>query len=164
MRLTKDEYFTTMAALVASRSTCKRRAVGCVLINARGHVLSTGYNGVPTGFAHCNAEERYETPTPRGVELRSYYPHACNGVAAASGTQLDACQAVHAEQNALLQCHDVWSIDTCYTTTLPCITCTKLLLNTSCRRIVFVDRYPHPEAERLWLSAGREYLQVKSPL
>lgn len=129
----KDTYFLRMATLVATRSTCLRRQVGCVLANDKGHVLATGYNGVPAGQAHCNYHDPfYETG----------YPHACVGAHAPSGTQLDSCDAIHAEQNALLQCRDVYQIDTVYCTTAPCATCTKLLLNTTARRVVFVDTYP----------------------
>ena len=147
-----------MAYLVAKRSTCLRRCVGCVLINARGHVLSTGYNGVAAGLPHCNEV------TSKGatrLEIRAQYAHACPGASLPSGEGLDLCQAIHAEQNALLQCRDVYEIDTAYTTTSPCMTCTKLLLNTSCRRIFFGELYVHstPQAE-LWTSSGRVWRSI----
>lgn len=141
MRPSKDEYFMQMAHLVATRGTCLRRQVGCVLVNARGHVLATGYNGVPAGVQHCNTHDPY---------FDTGFPHACAGATAASGTCLDACMAVHAEQNALLQCRDVWDIDTVYVTASPCITCTKLLLNTGAARVVFSSAYPSAESQALW--------------
>lgn len=52
-RPTKDDYFIQMAGLVSTRGTCIRRQVGCVLVNARGHVLATGYNGVAARQPHC---------------------------------------------------------------------------------------------------------------
>lgn len=140
-RLSKDEYFTEMAALVSQRATCARRRVGCVLVNSRGHVLATGYNGVPSGSAHC-----IDSP--------------CPGAAYPSGEGLDHCEAVHAEQNALLQCRDVFDIETAYVTTMPCMTCTKLLLNTSCQRIVYIESYPHSEAADLWIKNGRTIIQA----
>jgi dCMP deaminase len=140
-----------MAQLVASRSTCLRRSVGCVLVNARGHVLATGYNGVAAGDPHCNFHDEFDV---------TGFPYACEGAHAKSGTALDACGAIHAEQNALLQCRDVFEIDTCYCTASPCVTCTKLLKNTSCRRIVFVEAYPHGDARELWLlRSDREWTQ-----
>ena len=54
VRPPRDTYFMKMAALVAERSTCLRRSVGCVLVNGRHHVLATGYNGVASGLPHCN--------------------------------------------------------------------------------------------------------------
>ena len=125
-----DDYFLDMARLIATRGTCRRRKVGCVLVNSRRHVLATGYNGVPSGFYHC-------TDAP------------CPGADYVSGEGLDKCEATHAEQNALLQCHDVHDIHTAYITCAPCVHCVKLLLNTSCKRIVFGERYT-PQAEELW--------------
>jgi len=124
-----------------------------VLLNARGHVLATGYNGVAAGQPHCNDVD----DVGFGPVI---HPHACSGAASPSGTNLDGCQAIHAEQNALLQCRDVYSIHTCYVTASPCVTCTKLLLNTSCERIVFVEEYPHSDAQKLWESAGRQWEQL----
>lgn len=138
-RIGRDEYFMSIAELVARRSTCKRRQVGCVMVNARGHIVATGYNGVPSGFPHC-------------------IDHApCLGANLPSGQGLDQCFAVHAEQNAMLQCADVFAIDTCYTTASPCIQCIKLLLNTSCREIVFRVEYPHGESKILWEQGGRTW-------
>jgi deoxycytidylate deaminase len=51
-----------------------------------------------------------------------------------SGEGLDVCQAIHAEQNALLQCKDVYDIETIYCTVSPCIHCVKLLLNYFCKK------------------------------
>lgn len=91
------------------------------------------------------------------VGFEQTHPHACPGAAAPSGTNLDSCQAIHAEQNALLQCRDVYSIHTAYVTTSPCVTCCKLLLNTGCQRIVFVEEYSHGVSKDIWLKSGRAW-------
>lgn len=163
MRPTKDQYFIQMAKLVSIRATCLRRSVGCVLTNERGHVLATGYNGVARGQPHCNEKAS-------GVSA-NFYPYACKGALRSdgkrwpSGKNLDACEAIHAEQNALLQCRDVFAIETCYTTHSPCITCVKLLMGTSCRRIIFAERYAHDELSKaLWQSAGPDQLWVQLSL
>lgn len=133
-RPTRDQYFLEMAALAATRGTCARRKVGCIIVNKLGHVLATGYNGVAKGQPHC-------------------IDTACPGANLPSGQGLELCEAIHAEQNALLQCRDVNDIETCYITNSPCITCVKLLMNTSCRRIVFIEPYAHNEsAKNLWQS------------
>lgn len=137
-RVGVHDYFLDMARLVSQRSTCVRRHVGCVLTNHRRHVLATGYNGVAAGLPHCMEGTM------------------CKGAFAPSGTNLEGCEAIHAEQNALLQCKDVFDIDVCYVTASPCIHCVKLLLNTSCRRIVFRDEYPHEHASALWRRARGE--------
>ena len=159
-RPTRDQWALQLAQVTAQRATCLRRQVGCVLLNARGHVLATGYNGVAAGQPHCNEQDPIAIETFGIITPEELYPHACTGATAPSGQRLDDCQAIHAEQNALLQCGDVHQLHTCYVTVAPCITCAKLLLNTSCQRIVFVEEYPHAEAERLWKRAGRAWLKA----
>lgn len=170
MRISRDEWAIQLAMTTAQRSTCCRRMVGAVLLNHAGHVLATGYNGVAAGLPHCNelgvrdTGRQFFGKEQKLLELdpkdpRSY-PNACSGAFSASGTNLDGCEAIHAEQNALLQCKDVREIHTCYCTASPCVTCTKLLLNTGCMRVVFVDEYPHPAARDLWTRAGREWVQL----
>lgn len=122
-RLHLDEYFILMAKLASLRSTCIKRQVGCVFVNDKGHVLATGYNGAASGMPHC---------IDKGKCLRADF---------SSGTHLDDCMAVHAEENALIQCKNSFEIDTCYTTTFPCKRCLRMLLNTSCKRIVYIEDY-----------------------
>ena len=78
-------YFMNITNLVAERSTCTRRAVGAVLVKEK-RILSTGYNGAPTGLKHC-----LEVGCLReqlGVE---------------SGKMHELCRGIHAEQNAIIQ-------------------------------------------------------------
>ena len=134
-----EDTMMAVAVSMGERSTCRRRRVGCVLVNGRNHILATGYNGVASGQTHC-------------IDV------ACQGANQPSGSGLDLCEAIHAEQNALLQCSDVYSIDTCFTTTSPCIQCVKLLLNTSCKTIVFGLDYSQQRPKELWLQAGRNWI------
>lgn len=127
----QDAYFLAMAALVSLRATCRRRRVGCVLVDSNRHVLATGYNGVARGRDHC-------------------LDHPCAGAGFRPGMGLDQCEAIHAEQNAMLQCQDTQRIETAYITVSPCITCVKLLMNTGCKRIVFIEPYAHNQAADLW--------------
>ena len=157
-RPSRDEWAMGLAHLTSRRATCLRRCVGCVLLSARGHVLATGYNGVAAGQPHCNEVTNHEMKQ----ESAPVYEYACQAAYAASGTQLDGCQAIHAEQNALLQCRDVYAIHTAYVTASPCVTCVKLLLNTSCERIVFTEDYPHGNARDLWERAGREWVKLQT--
>ena len=133
-----DFYFLRMALLVSERGTCVRRKAGCILVNKKNHVLATGYNGNPSGFSHC-------------------LDNPCKGANSKSGKDLDKCEAIHAEQNALLQCKDVYDIDTVYCTVSPCIHCVKLLLNTSAKKIVFGEKYIQKDAERLWGMTDRDW-------
>lgn len=140
-RVSIHETMMSVAAIMSRRSTCARRRVGCVLVDIDMHVLATGYNGVASGVTHC-------------------IDKACPGAKLPSGQGLNLCEAIHAEQNALLQCRDVRDIYTAYCTTAPCVTCTKLLLNTGCMRIIFFKDYPHSEmSSKMWKDAGREWIK-----
>jgi len=129
MRLDIDEYFLNMARLASLRSTCARRQVGCILVDSQNHVVATGYNGVPKGFKHC-----IDSP--------------CKGADAISGTRLNECKAVHAEMNALLQLtsNDVL---TAYLTVTPCFDCSKVLANSTVKRIVAPVWYPQDEVKSI---------------
>lgn len=144
-RISRDELGLLLAAAWALRGTCGRRRVGCVLVDANGYQIGSGYNGPPSGAPHCTAA------TP------------CRGFNAISGTQLDRCEACHAERNALTRCERVWTLDTCYVTCSPCAHCVKDLLNTPCRRVVFGELYAHGDlAGNRWRDAGRAW--VHAPL
>lgn len=123
-RLSRDEYFMQIAQVVSKRSTCARRAVGCVVLDANGRILSTGHNGVPPKYPHCTRED------------------PCAGASCPSGTGLDLCKATHAEINALLFCPDVMKVERIYTTTSPCMGCAKAIAATSCKEVVYGTPYP----------------------
>lgn len=146
-RPTKDEYFIAMALLASSRGTCIRRKTGCILVDKNGHVLATGYNGPPKFALHC-----IDKP--------------CKGANLASGQGLHVCEAIHAEENALLQCRDTQAIYTAYCTASPCLDrCIKLLQNTSCLRIVYYEAYPGSAiGKEIWErspTTGRSWEQLK---
>ncbi len=126
MRLSWDEYFMEITRLVSKRSTCLRRQVGAVLVRDR-QILATGYNGPPTGLPHCE-----EVGCLR--ELR----------AIPSGERHELCRGLHAEQNAIIQAanHGVGIRGaTIYSTTHPCVICTKMIINAGILRIVYEEGY-----------------------
>lgn len=128
VRPDKAQYFSALALLISTRSTCIRRKVGCILVDKNGFVLSTGYNGSPPNNPHCI--ENFK----------------CKREGTQSGSDLDLCEAIHAEQNALLQCKDTMVIKDCFVTATPCIHCLKLLMNTSCENIYYIIPYPNNKA------------------
>lgn len=123
--MSRPSFETTMMRVaydLSLRSTCSRRQVGSVLVNKHGHILSTGYNGVVSGTDHC-------------------IDNPCKGSSLPSGEGLEKCEAVHAEQNALLQCPNVMEIHTVFCTTIPCMHCMKLLKNTPAACIYYDQGY-----------------------
>ena len=144
MRLTRDDTNMAIALAVAKRTTCARRAVGAVATDADGYVLGTGYNGQYAGSKHCNEG------------------NPCSGATSPSGTNIDGCSAIHAEQNLLLHCGDPRKIDTVYVTTSQCLSCLKLLLGTNTKRIVFKEKYAGSETSaQLWTDSGRIWEHYK---
>lgn len=184
MRTDRDTYLMDLARRAASQTTCARRGVGCVLADVRGRVLAIAYNGVACGQPHCN-EGRTQRLNPeliigrrvKGGVLRPvlreadmkagervtvyHYPNGCEGWDLPPGQ--DKCEAVHAEQNALVQCARPDEIHTAYVTLAPCPNCTKLLLNTGCRRILVAENHQGKTGLDLWQKAGREWLRPMAP-
>ena len=122
-----DEYFIEIAQTVAKRSTCLHRAVGAVLVREK-HIISTGYNGAPSGLQHCEEvgclREKNSIP---------------------SGERHELCRGVHAEANAIIQAalHGISTEDSSmYCTHQPCVLCTKLIINAKIRKVVYKEPYP----------------------
>jgi len=122
-----DEYFMSIARVVASRSNCVKRRVGAIIALDR-RIISTGYNGTPRGVRNCN-----EGGCPR-----------CNSFAE-SGTRLDGCLCSHGEENAITQAsyHGV-SVrgGVLYTTFCPCLMCTKMIINAGIEEVAYNAAYP----------------------
>ncbi len=131
--------------VVATRSTCLRRHVGAVLVSGR-RILSTGYNGAPKNMKHC-------------AELGGCYRQQLQ---VPSGERQELCRALHAEQNAIIQAaiHGVKLENvTAYCTTMPCVTCAKMLINADVERIVYEFDYPDELSRRMLEEAGVELVK-----
>ncbi|MBI9084747.1 MAG: cytidine/deoxycytidylate deaminase family protein [Desulfobacterales bacterium] len=128
-----------IAALVARRSTCTRRSVGAIIVKDK-RILSTGYNGAPSGLAHCS-----ETGCLREM------------LNVASGERHELCRGIHAEQNAIIQAalHGV-SIDGAdlYCTNLPCSICAKMIINAGIKKIFYRSGYADAMSEEMLEAAG----------
>ncbi|MFH1586334.1 MAG: cytidine/deoxycytidylate deaminase family protein [Candidatus Diapherotrites archaeon] len=127
-RISWDNYFMKMAKLASERSTCLRRKVGAVIVREK-KVLSTGYNGAPSGVKSC-------------LELGECLREKNN---VPSGERHELCRGAHAESNAIAQAAQFGVAvkgGTLYATNFPCSMCTKLLINSGISEIVFADKYP----------------------
>ncbi|NPV26708.1 MAG: dCMP deaminase family protein [Firmicutes bacterium] len=134
-----------LAELVARRSTCLRRQVGAVLVDGE-HIISTGYNGAPTGLPHC-----FDTGCLR--EQLQVPP----------GERHELCVSVHAEQNVIIQAALHGSSTkgaTLYCTHQPCSLCAKMIINAQIRKIVFKGDYPDTLAQQLLEAAGVELVRM----
>ncbi len=118
MRPDWDTYFMDIATAVAARSTCDRAHVGAVIVRDK-RILTTGFNGSPSGQPHCDEA----------------------GHLLVDG---HCVRTLHAELNAILQAalHGVTLHGgTCYVTHFPCLGCAKAMANVGLARLVFQDDY-----------------------
>ena len=125
LRISKDDYFMKIADVVSERSTCIKRKVGAVLIKD-SHIVSTGYNGAPSGFSHCT-------------------PETCVRQNLKSGEKPELCRGVHSEINCIIQAaiHGTskQGNTTLYSTHFPCMSCLKLIINAGIKRLVYREEY-----------------------
>jgi dCMP deaminase len=135
MRPDWDDYFIEMTNVVKTRSTCLRRQVGALIVKDR-HILTTGYNGVPSGIRHCS-----ETGCLR------------EQMGIPSGQRHEICRGLHAEQNAIIQAayHGV-SINgsVLYCNTKPCSICAKMVCNSGITKVIYENGYDDPLADEMF--------------
>ena len=142
-----DKRFVELAELVASWSSCfqENRQVGAVIVREK-RILTTGYNGAPSGIESCKS---------RGSCLR-------RELNIPSGTKLETCYAVHAEQNAIAQAARLGvSVEggTLYCTHQPCVICTRMILNSGIKRVIYKNGYPDEFALELFSKSGVELIK-----
>ena len=139
MRIDFDTYFMEIAKIVAMRSGCLRRSVGAVIVSPDKRIIATGYNSAPIGVQEC---------CDKGCCMRESSP---------TGSNLDTCFAIHAEENALLQCSKYGiscNNSTIYVTTSPCIFCLKAIINSGIKEVVYLEEYNSPLAKDLAKESG----------
>ena len=145
MRKSWDEYFMEIAEIVKTRSTCLRRQVGAVIVKDN-RIITTGYNGAPSGLRHC-------TDIGGCERERLHIP---------SGQRHELCRALHAEQNAIIQAAKLGvNIDgsTLYCTHQPCVICAKMIVNSGISRVVYGEGYPDEFSLEIFKEAGVELVK-----
>ena len=120
-----NEYFMATAILIASRSSCDRLSVGCVLVTGGAHknrIIAAGYNGFLPGVPHSS-------------RVRDGHEQA----------------TVHAEQNAITDAaRRGISVDRAiaYITHFPCVNCSKMLAAAGVRAIMYHFDYRNDDLAR----------------
>lgn len=142
-----DERFMQMAETVAGWSSCyqENRHVGAVIVRDK-RILTTGYNGAPAGLKSC---------VERGCCLRREKNIA-------SGTMQEVCYAVHAEQNAIIQAAKLGiglEGSVMYVTHQPCVICTRMIINSGVKKVVYKNGYPDDFALKLFAESGVELVK-----
>lgn len=140
---TWDEYFMAMAVLVASRATCERGHVGCVLVRDK-RLLATGYNGPVGGNPDCLGVDRCRKTADGGCAETAHAEQNAVAYAARYGVDLTGC--------------------TCYLSGYsPCLMCAKLLIQCGTRRVVFRQHYRDTMPLDFLTEAGVEWELYTGP-
>ncbi|KAI1662642.1 cytidine deaminase-like protein [Daldinia decipiens] len=149
LRPSWDSYFMALASLAAQRCNCMKRAVGCVLVDSKHHVISTGYNGTPRHLLNCG-----EGGCPR-----------CNS-GESSGAALSTCLCLHAEENALLEAgrERIRDGSILYCNTCPCLTCSIKIVQVGITEVVYSQGYSmDTETAEIFRNAGVKLRQFSPP-
>ena len=128
-----DHSYLEMAEIWAQNSYCKRRKVGALLVKDR-MIISDGYNGTPSGFENICEEDGVTKP-----------------------------YVLHAEANAITKVAKSGNSSegaTLYVTASPCLECSKLIIQSGIRRVVYRDEYRLTDGIDLLRRAGIEVERV----
>lgn len=120
-----DDTYMKMACSLKELSYAKRNQVGCLVVSDNGQIIAQGYNGMPTGYPN-GCEDQVWNPDNNNYEL------------------VTKPEVLHAESNAISKCakYNVSSNNaTAYVTLSPCLQCSKILVQSGIKRVVFLDEY-----------------------
>ena len=117
-RINWNEYFMSLALLISSRSPSMKLKVGAVIVKDN-RVISSGYNGYPSGCKHISIHRDN---------------HEINTIHAEQNAISDAARRGVAVQNS-----------TIYITHYPCINCCKYIISSGINNIVYLDNYKNDE-------------------
>jgi len=130
-----DRRYLEMAKIWGGNSYCKRRQVGALIVKGK-MIISDGYNGTPSGFEN-NCEDENNITKP---------------------------YVLHAEANAITKVaksNNSSEGATLYVTTSPCMECSKLIIQSGIRRVVFSEKYHQDDGLKLLERAGIEIVHIK---
>lgn len=129
-----DKRYIEMALIWAQNSYCQRRKVGALIVKGK-MIISDGYNGTPSGFENvCEDENNLTKP-----------------------------YVLHAEANAITKVaksNNSSEDSTLYVTTSPCMECSKLIIQSGIRRVVFCNKYHNTDGLDLLRRAGIEIVYI----
>lgn len=133
--LRMDLIYLRMANIWGENSYCQRMKVGCLVVNQKS-IISDGYNGSPSGF-----------------------PNECED----SENQTFA-HVLHAEANAITKIAKSTQTSvgsTVYVTLSPCFECSKLIIQSGIKRVVFNKLYRNTDSIPFLLKGGVEILKLE---
>lgn len=148
-RICWDHYFMLMAKIAASRTTCFSDPKGAIIV-VNKNIVSTGYNGAPSGAKDCKYGygECYKRKLGFG-----------------HGTGHHVCKASHAEANAIIQAAKngiAINGGTLYSTHKPCHECAKLIVNSGIKKIYYLHDYAETDCIEMFNETGIRCIHVSN--
>ena len=131
-RVNIDNIYMNIATEIAELSYAERKKVGAVLVKD-GSIISHGYNGTPHGFVN-NCEYKDD-----------------------DGNLVTRKEVLHAESNAISKVAKSTNSSegsTLYVTLSPCFECSKLIIQSGIKRVVYKEAYRYTDGTELLLRAG----------
>ena len=164
----KDCRYLRMARIWAENSYAIRLKVGALIVSKEGNIISDGYNGTPSGFENvCEvaSDKKYEPfPYLSDEEKRNSLKNnlACGNIALITKPYV-----LHAEANAITKlARSTQSSDgaTLYVTDMPCMECSKLIIQAGIHRVVYERPYRIEDGVKLLKRAGIEVVNIPSEI
>lgn len=152
----KDTRYLRMARIWSENSYAIRLKVGCLIVSKDGNIISDGYNGTPRGFENVcettvDGEDFTDAYTDEGARI-TLMEHVANGEKIVSKPYV-----LHAEANAISKlARSTQSSEgaTLYCTDMPCVECSKLIIQAGIKRVVYERPYRNVEGLHLLQRAG----------
>jgi len=124
-----NKIYMSIAELIGSASYANKKKVGAILVK-NGRIISTGYNGTPSGFDNqCEID---------GITKK---------------------EVLHAESNAITKCaksNESTQGSTMYITLSPCFECSKLIIQSGINKVYYKEQYRDTDGIKLLKKAGIE--------
>ena len=131
-----DKTYLKMASTWSHLSKAKRKKVGCIIVKD-GAIISDGYNGTPCGFN--NLCEIYK-PTAQNRMIVD----DDGGLVEGTYELVTKPEVLHAESNAITKLAKSTQSSggsTMYITISPCVDCSKLIIQSGIKRVVYGELY-----------------------
>jgi len=144
-----DTYFISMCYFVSTRSSCHDRKLGAIVVRDKA-IVSSGFNGAPRGVEDCVSKGDYclRESTRETKSDKNY----------------NNCYAAHAEANSIVNAAYLGASTkgaTLYTIAYPCVDCTRLIINSGIKKIIYTERLRNADfSEKLLQEAGVECVML----
>lgn len=139
-----DRVYMNIAKEVATLSHCVRSKVGAILVKD-GNIISMGYNGTPKGFDNC-CEDKVEVDKDSSAWIppQNFPELGLEQISGKTYSLKTKPEVLHAEMNAVLKAAKTGNAvegSTLYITLMPCLDCSKYLLQSGIKKVVYLDDY-----------------------